>query len=354
MRIDKKALMRRILLALGILSALLSTCQSVNADNPTTEGLSVSPYLEQIALNPNQNSDNYSILLTNHYPTTVLVHVSAQDFTNLNESGEVQFLSPLQDVHNPYSIDHSLQFAYSEVAIGPDQSREIPVTITNARSLATGGHYGAVIFKVIGSSSKGNNVVINQAIASLLFLDTVGQGTQSLSLTTPILNKLYLTFPRSINSVFSNSGNTQTTPRGVIQITNRSNRIVAQALINASSSLVLPDSKRLFPISLQQTTNLLLPGKYTFKIYYRYAGQSVYRVYQQQFYYFGIPFIILAICIAILLVLMVKYRYNILLKRKKVKSKKTVDKIDTPKRTKISIRYDDSEETIIKTHQKIN
>jgi hypothetical protein len=343
--------MRRLLLALGTVSILFSFCQTTAADNPTTDGLSISPYLEQIALNPNENSETYSIELTNHYSTTVLVHISAQDFTNLNESGQVQFLSPTQDSNNPYSIDHNLQFAYPEIAIGPNQSREIPVTIVNAQSLATGGHYGAVIVKVVGSASNGNNVVINQAIASLLFLNTVGQGTQSLSLTTPILNKFYMTFPGTIDTVFTNTGNTQTTPRGVIQITRGSNKIVSQALINANSSLVLPDSKRLFPITLQQTTKLLLPGKYTFKVYYRYAGQSAYTVYQQKFYYIGIPFIILAFCIAILLVLMLKYRHYIIPKRKKEKKNKTVKKIDTPKRKKISVQ-DDSEETIIKIRPK--
>lgn len=335
-----------------LIAAVFFNYQPIAADTIPSGGISVSPYLEQISVNPSQTADTYTIELTNHYSSSVLIRLSTQDFKNLNESGQVEFLTSTQDRNNPYSIDRNLQFPYSEIAIGPNQSRVIPVTIANIQQLATGGHYGAIIFKITGVSSPGNNVVINQAVASLLFLSTIGQGTQSLSMTTPLVSSLMTSFPSSINAVFSNGGNTQTVPHGVIQITNSALRNVSQGQINSSSSLILPKTRRLFPIPLENTGQRLWPGYYHLNVYYRYAGQTQYSVYREKFFYISKYLLLCIFCLAIFIVLVVKYRYYLIPQKEKTKQKKIVEIIDTPKRKKISVTHDSSEETIIKIRPK--
>jgi hypothetical protein len=178
----------------------------------------------------------------------------------------------------------------------------VPITVLNANQLAAGGHYAAIVYKVNGQTTKGsNNVSINQAVSSLVFLSTYGTGTQTTTLQSVISGSLLTNFPSSISLVIQNSGNTQTTPRGNIQIINSKGVVVSQDQINTISSLILPGSNRLFNFPVERTKTHIWPGYYTLKIYYRYDGQVGYNVYQKKFLYVGWPIIAGFVAIIILL-----------------------------------------------------
>jgi hypothetical protein len=142
-------------------------------------------------------------------------------------------------------------------------------------------------------------------VSSLVFVTSYGAGTQELTLATPVIGSLYARMPDSLDVVFTNTGNTQTTVRGVAQVTDASGKPVSQGLINADSGLILPDSQRLFNVSLQPQSNALqLVGQYTLHVLYRHDGQDKYTVYEAKFFYVNaaiawssLPFAV--ICIAI-------------------------------------------------------
>jgi len=299
--------MRYLLLTLGVCCAIAIVNPARAQANPAVNGITISPIIEQITLSPSQTSATFETQVTNNTNSGVVITVGAQDFTALNQSGAISFYnsSPIR-TSNPHGLLDYLSIGYPQIALQPHQSQAVPITILNANKLAVGGHYAALLFKAANlNSAKGNQVTINQVVSSLVFLSTYGQGTQTTDLTTPVVGSITTSFPQAINAVFGNNGNTQTTPRGVVQILNSSSAVVSQGQINIDSGLILPQSKRLFNLTLSQTKKRLWPGIYRLRVYYRHDGQTTYRVYEQKFLFVNRPIIIAAIVVILLLLALV-------------------------------------------------
>jgi hypothetical protein len=312
--------------------------------HPIPSGITVSPYNEQLMLTAGQQTASYNITVTNNYASPVLIELKVVDFTNINETGQLRFYTPQEDATNPYSLKNNVSFKYSNVVVGAYQSEQLPVTINNASQLAAGGHFGAILLQVDNTAGDtGNNVTINQASASLLFVSTEGQGTQNVQLATPLLGKVYTNLPTSLNAVFSDTGNTQTVPDGVVQLYGPKNHLLSQTQLNTNSDLVLPYSKRLYTIELNTPTGHLWPGRYTLKVTYGYG--STQKTYSETFLYISTPVIVFSTIFIILLYIAIVNYKNYLPQlidktRQSMQKKKpvaTVDKKKTKKQTKKKI-----------------
>jgi hypothetical protein len=313
-----------IFLLLCMLPLWLATGRSALADPPSS-GLTVSPYIEQLTLGQNQNQASYPVTLFNRGSSPVIVRISAVNFTSLNENGGILFLDSKQSQHDPFALSGNLTFAYPEVIVGPHQSQTVTVTVANANQLADGGHFASILFTAQGTNiASGNGVVINQASSSLLFLSSSGGGTQNITLTNVALNSWYSSLPTDVDAVFQNKGNTQSSPTGLVQILDSSNSVVAQGQINTGSSLILPESKRLFILSLKQTGGHLRPGFYRLKISYQHVGQQTVTVFEQRFFYFNQSLIIALVFVIAGLVLLIRYRtkLKVRFRRRRLKSHK--------------------------------
>ena len=335
------------LLLVASLCMVIGHAVRVSADQ-STGGITISPYIEQLSLSKNQTTASYTITVTNNSDSLELIHLKTVDFTNLNEHGEIGFLTPTQTKRDPYSLVNNVSFAYPELAIGPHQTNTVPIQIINAEKLASGGHFGAILFSINNpEAGSGTSVTVNQDSASLLFLSTTGAGTQALSLATPLINNFYASLPTTVNAVFTNTGNTQTIPYGLAQLTNDKGDVVAQGQLNTNSSLILPESKRLFMIYLRPTTNHLPPGKYHLAFKYRTDNQAGFTVYQQTFLMVNQSYILSAIGLFFAIMLLTKYHREWLPKRlfrrrKKAKQKKQITDYVPTTRT-INVVYEDEE-----------
>jgi hypothetical protein len=297
--------MKKYLLLLALCIGCVVAADGYKAGaSPAVKGITVSPAIVQISLSRGQTSATFASQVTNNTATTAVLSLGAEDFTALNQNGGVSFLgtSPKSANNNAHGLINSLVISSPQIVLKPGQSQVIPVTIANANSLAAGGHYAALTYKLDGlSTAKGNNVSVRQTIASLIFVSTYGQGTQTTDLTTPVINSLLTSFPQTINLVLENAGNTQTTPRGIVQIFNPSSKLVSQAIINVNSGLILPQSKRLFSLALPVGNKHLWPGVYDLKILYRHDGQTSYSVYNKKFLFINAPIIAAAVALLVLL-----------------------------------------------------
>lgn len=263
-------------------------------------GITISPAIQQIQLQQNQNSDTFYTNITNNTSTPIVVHVGAEDFTYLNQSGAISFIKTKPGTSNSHGLVSGLVIALNQFYLSPHQSQTVPIRIVNANNLAIGGHYAAIYFQVNGKLSAGKNVVaINQAVTSLVFLSTFGQGTQNIKLESLELGTFMSSFPSSLALVLQNTGNTQSTPTGIVQIVDSHGAVLTQTQLNTDSGLILPSSSRLFNFSLNKPTKHIFPGIYTLKFYYRYSGQSHFTLYQKKFIYIGWPITLGLIIIAI-------------------------------------------------------
>jgi len=133
------------------------------------------------------------------------------DFTALNETGSVSFLGANYPGNNLHGLAQWMRAATTSIALAPGASQTVPISIPDTKGLAPGGHYGAVIFRVIPTtgSSKGQ-LSTNEEISTLVFLTTYSGRTQAISMQKPALNSIFTVMPSSVNLVFTSTGNTQT------------------------------------------------------------------------------------------------------------------------------------------------
>jgi hypothetical protein len=303
--------MKYLFALFSICCIVAATCYTAQAAPAVVKGITVSPAIEQISLSQNQTSATFTSQITNNTTAPVILSIGAKDFTALNETGGVGFLRTSSPDSTSHGLANSLLITHPQVTLSPGQSQMIPITIQNVNKLASGGHYAALTYKLQNvANGKGNNVSVEQTVSSLIFLSTNGEGTQTSELTTPVIGSFFTTFPKSLNVVFANSGNTQTTPRGVVQILNSSSKVVSQAIVNVDSSLILPQSSRLFNLSLiPQGTVHLSPGIYTLRITYNHDGHKGATIYQQKFLFLNKSIVIVVIFVVLVGVIVLARKF---------------------------------------------
>ena len=104
----------------------------------------------------------FNIGIANNTPNSVVVGLSALDFTSLNQSGGIRFLTTTQQKEsNLHYLASSLSFVLPQLALAPSQNIVTPVTINNANQLSPGGHYAAVIFKINSAPLKDTKNPVN-------------------------------------------------------------------------------------------------------------------------------------------------------------------------------------------------
>ena len=146
----------KVLITLLILGSFFLPTLKASALPSITPGLTVSPAIKQITLINGQTSVHFNALITNNTKNRMAIEIYDTDFTAYNENSGIVFLPNLSN--RPHGLAQWLQANISNVGLDPGQSQTIPITITPDKNLAPGGHYGALVYKVVstGSAQKGN------------------------------------------------------------------------------------------------------------------------------------------------------------------------------------------------------
>lgn len=281
---------------------LVSPLSHTNALKKPTSGISVSPAILKLSIQPNQDTLPFTMQITNTYNYPVEVKLGTIDFTYLSSNGGLSFLKNETNLNpNYHGLATSIKSQVSSVELLPNQNQIILFSIVDATQLAIGGHYGAVTFSVSPKSVfKKNNVSIVQTVVSLVFTSSYGQGTQTTNLFTPIVGSLRFSMPTNLNLVITNNGNTQTVPLGVIQVY-KGSKIISQAQLNTNDSFILPASNRLFNIDLPNLKSPLLPHSYKLVVQYKHVGVNKIKTYSQNFTVIPTFYIYLIIFVVIFL-----------------------------------------------------
>ncbi len=239
----------------------------------TTSGISLSPFVQQIALQPNDGARSFSLTFTNHTDTLQELNLASRDFGSLNDTGGV-LLEGSSGFTQKYGLTSWLSLEADTVVLQPKESRAVLVSIDNRSSLQPGGHYGAVVASVNSLNDQvGNHVVVNQQLLSLILVDKVGGEHYDLKLDRVNQNGNWLHLPNDIRLRFQNPGNVHVVPRGIVKLKSPSGRVLAQGIINSESAYILPESYRELFVPLTRTASAPpLPGIYHVEVDYRYEG----------------------------------------------------------------------------------
>ncbi len=272
---NKYFLFTVILLAVCISAALSPpSVWAANARN-TTGGVTLSPFLQQLSIAPDEAGKSFSLSITNHTTGLQELNLSARDFGSLNDTGGI-LLEGSSKYSQKYGLTSWMTLETDTVVLQPNESRSVLVTINNRTSLQPGGHYGAVVASVNSlEDQKGNKVIINQQILSLVLVNKVGGEHYDLKLNSMTANGNWLHLPSTVKLRFQNPGNVHVVPRGTVKLKSPGGTTIAQGIINTESAFILPESFREIYVPLSPFGKALpLPGLYQVEVDYRYDGLS--------------------------------------------------------------------------------
>lgn len=287
--------------------------------NPTktvavNNGIVISPPFVDVEIKTNDSHQEFNLTLTNNSQIEQTLNFSLVDFGSLDESGGVAFLTAdNRPGDRKYALASWLSLEKDWVIIGPHKSQQIKITILNKESLSSGGHYGAVLATLKNDLGGQEEVGLNQALATLIYVQKTGGEKKSLLLKNVEFNQNIFNLPKLFKLKFENNGNVHLTPRGIVEIKNYQGKIIAKGIVNQNSGIIIPESFRIFETKISKTPKFLWPGKYSAKISYRFDGKTDFISYEKNFWYIGyegilvILFISLSISVLILYILR-KYR----------------------------------------------
>lgn len=293
--------MKRAALSLVVFIVTIGIVVSRVTAAPTNNlsGIMVSPALEELTVPAGQDSADFTVQVTNHTAKPVTLYLATNDFTTLGTSGQITFYTQhYNPATNPHGLASAMTPGLTTLSLNPTETRSVPISINGVNSLAVGGHYGAVVYFVNYPSAPSRlltPVSNHQVLSTLVFLRTAGQGSQNLQLSSSLLSSLYWWRPPSSTQfLLSNSGNTQTTPRGYAELA-QGNRTIVRGLLNVDSGLILPSSQELTSVELTAPPLSWFGGSYMLSVFYRPDSASAFAKYQQHFFVVGLIWPILII-----------------------------------------------------------
>ncbi len=288
----------RLFLLLGI-CLVFGGVKLVMAQN---NGVMMSPPFADVEIAKGDLEKDLVIELTNQSQTTITLNLSVVDFGSLDESGGVAFLTGnSQPGDRKYALASWMSLEKDWVVIDPGKKETVKVAILNKESLSGGGHYGAVLATLkTEEKPKADMVGFNQALATLVYVQKSGGEIKSLIYKSVDYVTNWLKLPSQMKIRFENNGNTHLTPRGKVEINDAWGNIVSKGIINDSSGRIIPESFRLFSVSLKQNQGWLWPGKYQIKIDFRYDGKEDFQSVKIEYKYVGKEGIILLAVVIIL------------------------------------------------------
>lgn len=292
-----------LLILVALISATLISQADVNAQKKVTyKGITLSPAIQNIELSPDQARKSFKIIVENNQQNAVSLSVDTLDFKSLNESGGVAFIgSNAADLQHKYGLAKWLIAPEEKINLLPKTSKEIEITIDNRQDLSPGGHYAAVLFKNTASGAGGdNNVSFDQVVATLVFLKKTGGEIYALQLKDLEMGSSWLKLPTSVPLFIKNTGNTQTSPRGIVTVIGPGGHSYRKGIINADSGLVLPESTRFFRTPLKSLGYGWMPGYYKAIVSYRADDQENTTTQEYKFLYVNLPLLLVVVLLGVL------------------------------------------------------
>lgn len=241
----KKISKTKIIFFLGLL-AWSSCFQFSRAQQAPAEGVTISPPITDVALNPGEENEQ-KILVTNPTENLLELYPSAMNFNASGESGEPGFY-PASEEARKFSLAHWIVLSQPKIAVAPKQVVEYKYKIAVPPDAEPGGHYGVVFFatKPPEAEKSVSQVSIASQVGSLVLVRVPGNVVEEGSLEE--FSSPWFSFkPPTPFAVFiKNSGNVHWKPEGEITIRDWRGKERGRIDINPKRGNVLPDSRRKF------------------------------------------------------------------------------------------------------------
>ena len=251
-------LIRLLLLTLIFLfvTGLISRAYA-QTDSAPKNTLSISPPFQEVVLKEGQSEASAFITVKNSSDTPVTVSLSALNFRADDIYGKVIYFRSDSEGNETYTLAEWLELEDNVITLGPNGSAQIVAHIKNTPELRSGGHYGAVVFRVESPDlvSDDSSAPVIPGLAGLILLRKEGGsvlGLQVAQLNWPT-TKWVTSIPSELEILFDNPGAVHLVPRGTVEIADMWHNTLFQGTVNENSTFVLPESKRIVRVVLKQS-----------------------------------------------------------------------------------------------------
>ncbi len=272
--------MQKYLFGAILIFWLLISSRECLAENQLekSQGFSITPFSQEIILENGQVKGDSFIEILNNNDTIATFDLSIIDFGSLGETGGVAFLGSANDLKNKFGLASWLSLEKEIITLKSGETQKIQIKVKNEESLSPGGHYAAVMAKLTDNkntlSASSSEIAFAPSFASLVFVKKIGGEIYDIKLNDVEFQHGLFDLPDTVKLRFQNIGNVYLVPRGIVKLVDPLGREVMKGIINNESALILPETSRVFSITLKNIAPILLPGKYEILVEYRYDGKD--------------------------------------------------------------------------------
>ncbi len=239
-------------LLLGFVLIFLSVAPPAYAQK---KGLEVYPsFIDVELINPGEEK-KLEIYFVNHNSESLNLELVPIDFKQKDEYGGISLIGQEAGTFS-YSLSSFLSFESNSLVLAPGEKRKFLVSVKNREDLSPGGHYAAVVAKLVSTGDESESATaIKPSVSSLILLRKVGGERFNLSLSNIDWPKTLFVFSyqSSLVLTFKNEGNVHLTPYGRLDIKDIFGRLIYKAVVNEGSLRVLPETTRRIPVFLTKT-----------------------------------------------------------------------------------------------------
>lgn len=222
------------------------------ADSALAKGLTVAPAYVEVEVNNPKEDQFIEFSYTNDTGHPVTLELYPIDFYQKSPSGEISFAGSKVGDYS-YSLASFLSFESNTLILAPGETKKYKVKVLNRPDLSPGGHYAAVVARLVQEPGE-RKTSVAPAISSLVYLRKVGGERFHLTLSDINWSQspVHFTIPSNITIQLQNDGNVHVIPYGRVEVTDMFGRLVYKGIINESSGIILPQSRRNMLVNLRQ------------------------------------------------------------------------------------------------------
>lgn len=267
--------------------------QKVGAQN--SQDVVISPAYQEIVIDKSSDKQSGSFTLENNTDQELQFQFEVVAYTAVDYFGSLSFFNP--SLNESVGEINYVLFDQSFATIAPHSSKQISFRVQNRATLSPGGHYVALVSKLVSDTKIDHQVL--PAVASLLLVRKVDGEQINLSLISvqPTQRSVSVYFPKRVDLSFENRGNVHVIPRGTLLVRDQFRRVVAQAVVNEDSVLILPGMRRVVPVFVHRSRWVFPVSFLSLEITGSTADYEAKYSYQTSYFYVSPWFVVGIFCI---------------------------------------------------------
>lgn len=300
--------MPRISLIVGVIFLSLFCFKVDTVLAAEQESVIISPTYQEIELDKNVDEQIGVFSIENATDQDLQFQFSAVAYTVTDFLGSLAFFNPT--LNEAVGEINYVQFDQLYANIPARQSQEITFRVRNRPTLSPGGHYVALVGKVVTHSQE--KQVVLPAISSLLLIKKVDGEQMNLSLVSvqDHVGSLAMRLPKRVELSLENQGNVHVLPRGEVKIKDQFGRVVSQGTINEDSVFVLPGMRRVITVQMRQSRFVFPISFLSLTVDGNIVQSALKFSYQSSFFFISIKLFVILIVGSLLGLIVWKIRHK--------------------------------------------